>query len=83
MQQALAFHYALTFAEAAYAGLLSEGRTDDEIGVGLTLSQQGVRSRARRLSERTGFHGRRAVAWACCHSDCCIARPATDTISGL
>ncbi|MGK2966051.1 MAG: helix-turn-helix domain-containing protein [Tepidiformaceae bacterium] len=55
--------------------LLADGLTDAEIAERLHLSIPAVRSRLHGFYDRSGIHGRAAVAWAKGHLGCCLAAP--------
>lgn len=66
-------HMKVTAAERAVLRLVANGLTDEEIAEQLTMKVRAVRATLHRFHERTGLVGRRAVAWAVNHRDCCLA----------
>ena len=68
-------HIRLTAAERAVLRLVAEGMLDEEIALQLGQTVRAVRGTLHRFHERAGLGGRRTVAWAVRHSECCLAEP--------
>ena len=66
-------HINVTAAERAVLRLVADGLTDEEIAARLRRKVRAIRATLHRFHERTGLVGRRAVAWAVNHRDCCLA----------
>lgn len=64
-------HFELTPAEKEVLRLLAEGLSDEEMAAELGIELSSARSRLRGIYEKTGFSGRRVVAWAKDHLACC------------
>lgn len=64
-------HHRLTGQEARLVRRLARGASDKELSTLEGLTEEAARSAMRRLREKTGLPGRRLVAWAGGHKECC------------
>lgn len=65
-------HIRVTPRERAVLRLVADGLTDEEIAERLGRKVRAVRATLHRFHERTDLGGRRTVAWAVTHRDCCL-----------